>query len=34
MDASQLNRDSAILLNAGGTGFFDPDDCKLFDIVP
>jgi UDP-MurNAc hydroxylase len=34
VDDSHLNRDSAILVNAGDTAFFDMNDCKLFDILP
>jgi UDP-MurNAc hydroxylase len=34
VDDSQLNRDSAILMNAGGTTFLNLNDCKLFDTLP
>ena len=34
VDDSQLNRDSAILINAGGTAFLNLNDCKLFDTLP
>jgi UDP-MurNAc hydroxylase len=34
VDDSQLNRDSAILMKAGGTAFLNLNDCKLFDTLP
>jgi UDP-MurNAc hydroxylase len=34
VDDSQLNRDSAVLMNAGGTAFLNLNDCKLFDALP
>jgi UDP-MurNAc hydroxylase len=34
VDDSQLNRDSAILMKAGGTAFVNLNDCKLFDTLP
>ena len=34
VDDSQLNRDSAILINAAGTAFLNLNDCKLFDTLP
>jgi UDP-MurNAc hydroxylase len=33
VDDSQLNRDSAILMKAGGTAFLNLNDCKLFDTL-
>jgi UDP-MurNAc hydroxylase len=34
LDDSQVNRDSAILMKAGGTAFLNLNDCKLFDTLP
>ncbi|HEY4046201.1 MAG TPA: Rieske 2Fe-2S domain-containing protein [Acidobacteriaceae bacterium] len=34
VDDSQLNRDSAILMNADGAAFLNLNDCKLFDALP
>lgn len=34
VDDSHLNRDSAILMNAGGAAFLNLNDCKLFDALP
>ncbi|RZU38918.1 Rieske 2Fe-2S domain-containing protein [Edaphobacter modestus] len=33
VDDSQLNRDSAILIKAGGNAFLNLNDCKLFDTL-
>ena len=34
VDDSHLNRDSALLIKAGGASFLDMNDCKLFDALP
>lgn len=34
VDDSHLNRDSAILMRAGGSAFLNMNDCKLFDAIP
>ncbi|MDQ3889016.1 MAG: Rieske 2Fe-2S domain-containing protein [Actinomycetota bacterium] len=34
LDDSELNRDSAILVQAGGRSFLNLNDCRIFDAVP
>jgi UDP-MurNAc hydroxylase len=34
IDDSELNRDSALLVEMNGRTFFDMNDCKLFDRLP
>jgi UDP-MurNAc hydroxylase len=34
LDDSELNRDSAILVEADGLSFLNLNDCKLYDILP
>ncbi len=34
LDDSELNRDSALLVEIDGRTFFDMNDCKLFDRLP
>jgi UDP-MurNAc hydroxylase len=34
LDDSELNRDSGILIEAGGRTFFDLNDCRIFDALP
>jgi UDP-MurNAc hydroxylase len=33
VDDTELNRDSAVVVHAGGTTFFNMNDCKLFDSL-